>query len=199
MAFTFFFRDKQTLDFIQEYVVPVMKSRRFIRIWDAGCANGPEPYSLAIVIKEKMGSFLFRNVDILASDLNNSFGKIVSDGVYSKEEINRIPEPILNAYFSPVHDKTDYFVISSEIRKSIEFLNHDLLSFTPPRTGFCLIVCKNVLLHFDPEKQAKVIEMFYEALEQGGYFVTEQTQKMPEKFSNKFKRVVSNAQLFQKI
>jgi chemotaxis protein methyltransferase CheR len=199
MAFTFFFRDKQTLDFIQEYVVPVMKSRRFIRIWDAGCANGPEPYSLAIIIKEKMGSFLFRNVDILASDMNNSFGKIISEGVYSKEEINRIPEPILNAYFSPVRDKLDYFVISSEIRKSIEFLNHDLLSFTPPRTGFCLIVCKNVLLHFDPEKQAKVIEMFYEALEQGGYFVTEQTQKMPEKFSNRFKRVVSNAQLFQKI
>lgn len=199
MAFTFFFRDKQTLDFIQEYVVPVMKSRRFIRIWDAGCANGPEPYSLAIIIKEKMGSFLFRNVDILASDMNNSFGKIISEGVYSKEEINRIPEPILNAYFSPVRDKLDYFVISSEIRKSIEFLNHDLLSLTPPRTGFCLIVCKNVLLHFDPEKQAKVIEMFYEALEQGGYFVTEQTQKMPEKFSNRFKRVVSNAQLFQKI
>jgi chemotaxis protein methyltransferase CheR len=199
MAFTFFFRDKQTLDFIQEYVVPVMKSRRFIRIWDAGCANGPEPYSLAIIIKEKMGSFLFRNVDIIASDMNNSFGKIISEGVYSKEEINRIPEPILNAYFSPVRDKLDYFVISSEIRKSIEFLNHDLLSLTPPRTGFCLIVCKNVLLHFDPEKQAKVIEMFYEALEQGGYFVTEQTQKMPEKFSNRFKRVVSNAQLFQKI
>jgi chemotaxis protein methyltransferase CheR len=176
-----------------------MKSRRFIRIWDAGCANGPEPYSLAIIIKERMGSFLFRNVDILASDMNNSFGKIISEGVYSKEEINRIPEPILNAYFSPVRDKLDYFVISSEIRKSIEFLNHDLLSLTPPRTGFCLIVCKNVLLHFDPEKQAKVIEMFYEALEQGGYFVTEQTQKMPEKFSNRFKRVVSNAQLFQKI
>jgi len=199
MAFTFFFRDKQTLDLIQEHVVPVMKSRRFIRIWDAGCANGPEPYSLAILIREKMGQFLFRNVNILASDLNGNFGKIISEGTYSKEEVGRIPENILNTYFSPVQNKSDYFIISNEIRKSVEFINHDLLSFDPPRNEFCLIICKNVLLHFKPEDQVKVIQIFHKSLEQGGYFVTEQTQKMPDELSSKFERVVSNAQLFRKI
>jgi chemotaxis protein methyltransferase CheR len=199
MAFTFFFRDRQTLDLIQEYVVPIMKSRRFIRIWDAGCAYGPEPYSLAILIREKMGPFLFRNVNILASDLNNNFGKIINEGVYSKDEVGRIPENILNTYFSPVQDKSGYFTISDEMRKSVEFFNHDLTSLKSPRTGFCLIVCKNVLLHLKAEDQVKVIQMFYDSLEQDGYFVTEQTQKLPDELSSKFERVVSNAQLFRKI
>lgn len=199
MAFTFFFRDKQTLDFIQDYVVPNMLSRRYIRVWDAGCANGPEPYSLAILIRERMGSFLFRNVSILASDVNESFGKIIKEGVYSKEEVGRIPEPIFSTYFSASQARNEHFAISDEIRKSVEFLNHDLLSLNPPKAGFCLIVCKNVLLHFSLENQAKVVRMFYNALEQGGYLVTEQTQRLPDEFADKFQRVVSNAQLFRKL
>ncbi|MGB9594708.1 MAG: CheR family methyltransferase [Candidatus Poribacteria bacterium] len=199
MAFTFFFRDKQTLDCIQEYVVPNIVNKRYIRIWDAGCANGSEPYSIAILIRERTGTFIFRNVNILASDINKNFGKIISEGEYSKEETGRIPEFIFKTYFSPSKKRDGYFAISDEIKRSVSFINHDLLSLVPPRTGFCLIVCKNVLLHFSQEDQIKIIDMFYNALEYGGYFVTEQTQKLPKEFSDKFQRVVSNAQLFMKI
>jgi len=199
MAFTFFFRDKQTLDLVQEHVIPIMQTRRFIRIWDAGCAMGPEPYSLAILIRKRMSEFLFRNVNILATDHNANFKKVIEDGIYSREEVGRIPKDILSEYFSAVSNNSEHFVISESIRKSVEFLNHDLLTFTAPRKGFCLVMCKNVLLHFRQEDQVKVIEMFHDALEQGGYFVTEQTQKMPDELSNKFERVVANAQLFKKV
>jgi len=40
--------------------------------------------------------------------------------------------------------------------------------------------------------------MFHSALEEGGYFVTEQTQKIPEEVEHLFEPVVSNAQLFRK-
>ncbi len=146
-----------------------------------------------------MGKFLFRNVNIIASDINDSFGKIIGDGLYRKDEVGRIPENILKTYFVPHQNKADQYVISNEIKKSIQFLHHDLLSLNPPRTGFCLIMCKNVLLHFNPQEQIKVINMFYDALEQGGFFVTEQTQKMPEELNDKFQRVVGNAQLFRKV
>jgi len=199
MAFTFFFRDRQTLDLIQELVVPIMRTRRYIHIWDAGCANGSEPYSLAILIREKMGQFLFRNVNIIASDLNNNFEKIIKDGIYSKDEIGRIPENILKTYFLPTKIKPDSYILSEEIKKSVKFIHHDLLSFFPPRIGFCLIMCKNVLLHFNQNEQINVIKMFHDALEHDGYFVTEQTQRLPDVFNSKFERVVNNAQLFKKI
>lgn len=79
MAFTYFFRDVQTLDMIQKYVVPELISRRFIHIWDAGCAMSPEPYSLAITLKENMGKMVFRNVKMHATDIDNCnlFEKII--------------------------------------------------------------------------------------------------------------------------
>ena len=169
MAFTYFFRDQQTLDLVQEHVIPVMKTGHYMRIWDAGCAMGPEPYSLAIMIKENMGSFLFRNVRILATDIDNSnlFGKIMQEGIYSKEETGIIPVTIFTKYFSPIENKPEHFIISEEIRRSVEYLRHDLLSFQAPRSGFYLIVCKNVLLHFKEEDQAGVIEIFHGALDSG--------------------------------
>ena len=62
-----------------------------------------------------------------------------------------------------------------------------------------LIVCKNVLLHFNERERIKVIEMFHDALAEGGFFATEQTQKMPKELESMFEPVVSNAQLFRKV
>ena len=201
MAFTFFFRDRQTLNLIQEHVVPAIKTRRYIRIWDAGCAMGPEPYSLAMLMREKMGRYIFRNVKILATDIDisNRFGKIIKEGIYTTEVVHRIPKPMYRKYFSPVGHMAGHFVIADEIRRSVEFLKHDLLSLQPPRDDFSLVVCKNVLLHLKAKERTQVVQMFHAALDGIGFFVTERTQKMPEKLTRKFENMVTNAQLFRKM
>ncbi len=198
IAFTYFFRDMQTLEMIKEHVIPNIRSRRYIHIWDAGCAMGPEPYSLAIILRENLG-MTFRNVKIHATDIDNSnlFGDIIKKGIYPKEMIQRIPEVIFKKYFSGTN-KPDEFVISDEIKKSVEFTKHDLLDLKPVRTGFNLILCKNVLLHFNENERIEVLKMFYESLDDG-YLATEQTQKMPLQLQNHFEPVVTNAQLYKKV
>ncbi|MDY6875187.1 MAG: CheR family methyltransferase [Chloroflexota bacterium] len=200
MAFTYFFRDQQTLDLIAQHVVPDLKRHRYINVWDAGCAMGPEPYSIAIIFRENMGPFLFRNVRVHATDIDESdrFGAIITRGVYSKVEVKRIPPEILSKYFSP-NGKEGYFQISDEIRKAVAFERHDLLSLEPIREGFGLIVCKNVLLHLQPHERVDVINMFHHALSEGGYFATEQTQKLPPETGHLFRRVTDAGQLFQKV
>ena len=200
MAFTYFFRDQQTLDLIAQHVVPDLKRRRYINVWDAGCAMGPEPYSIAITFRENMGHFLFRNVRIHATDIDESdrFGTIIARGVYAEVEIKRIPPEILSRYFSP-NGAEGHFQISDEIRKAVTFQRHDLLSLEPIREELGLIVCKNVLLHFQPQERVSVIKMYHHALSQGGYFVTEQTQKLPPETEHLFRRVTNAAQLFQKV
>ncbi len=199
MAFTFFFRDMQTLETIRDHVLPTMRSRRYINIWDAGCAMGPEPYSIAIVLRENMGHMIFRNVKIYATDIDcsNLFGKIIGDGVYPGEQVKRIPKEIFARYFSP-NGKPDHFIIAEEIRKCVEYQKHNLLTLKPVRNNFSLIVCKNVLLHFKEEERIEVIKMFHSSLSEGGFFATEQTQKMPEELNGLFKPVISNVQLFRK-
>jgi chemotaxis protein methyltransferase CheR len=200
MAFTYFFRDMQTLELITRYVIPEVNGCRHIKVWDAGCAHGPEPYSIAIMFREGMGHFMFRNLKIYATDIDNSsrFDEIIAEGIYPEVEIKRIPSDIRNKYFGE-SDRTGCYKIADDIRASLSYTQHDLLSLKPVATGFNLIVCKNVLLHFNEKERIEVIKMYHNVLVPSGFFVMEQTQKLPAELEPLFQQIVGNAQLFRKV
>jgi chemotaxis protein methyltransferase CheR len=185
---------------ICDLALPVLKTRRYINIWDAGCAMGPEPYTLAILIRERMSYMYFRNVRIRATDLDGSdlFGKIIDEGNYPREQIERIPKEIIEKYF--VWDQiNDQYQIIDEIRNSVSFQKHDLTTLKAISNDFGIILCKNVLLHLSESQRINVIRMFHDSLVEGGFLATEQTQKLPEETKHLFEPVVSNAQLFRKV
>jgi len=199
MAFTFFFRDITTIEEAVKYITPQIIGRSKVTIWDAGCAMGPEPYTLAIVLSENLGPFAFKNVKIYATDHDESgqFGNIIDEGVYHFDELKRMPEDLFKKYFTPT-TKDGYFQISSTIKNCIVYQKHDLLTFHPIRTDFNLIMCKNVLLHFQQPERIKAIRMFHSALQSEGVFVTENTQKMPEELEHLFKTIGRGSQIFMK-
>lgn len=201
MGFTFFFRDFQTLDLIREYVLPVIGLHRYVNVWSAGCSTGQEPYTIAILLRENMGSMGFRNVKILATDIdeNNQYGDIIRHGSYPEKELERIPPEIFERYFSPDPERPGNCLVNEEIRKRVEFQKHDLLSLTQARDDLSLIVCKNVLLHFTEEERVSVLRMFYNALNDAGFLIVEHTQKMPVSLQGHFEQVVPYAQLFRKV
>lgn len=200
MAFTFFFRDLPALHAIRDHVIPGLRKNRFINVWDAGCAMGPEPYSIAIIFKETLGYYEFKRLQIYATDLDeesNQFGNILRAGIYPEETVKRIPKEIFNKHFSP-NNKPGHFKISDEIMNRVSFQKHDLRSLEPIRDGLGLIVCKNVLLHLQESERIDVIKMFHKSLIPGGFFVSEQTQKMPKETAHLFRHMIPNVQLFQK-
>ncbi|MBW2248319.1 MAG: chemotaxis protein CheR, partial [Deltaproteobacteria bacterium] len=117
--------------------------------------------------------------------------------IYPEDTVKRIPKDIFKKYFSS-NNKPGYFKISDEIMQCVSFQKHDLRSLIPIRDNFGLIVCKNVLLHFSEAERIKVIRIFHKALASGGFFATEQTQKMPKESTHLFKQIKPNIQLFQK-
>ena len=199
MAFTYFFRDLQTLELICEHSLPALKAKRYIDIWDAGCAMGPEPYTFAIMLRERMSRMYFRNVRIKATDIDGSnlFEKIIDDGLYAWEQVERIPKEFLEKHFTYEENK-DQYRINEDIRKAVSFQKHDLTTLIPVGEEFGVILCKNVLLHLSEQQRIDVIKMFHKSLMEGGYLATEQTQKMPDEVQHLFEPVVSNAQLFRK-
>ena len=200
MAFTFFFRDTQTLRLAIEHFHPYIQSRSKITVWSAGCAMGQEPYTFAILLREIIGPHLFRNVRIYATDIDqyDQYGPIITEGKYPVKDLERIPEDIFARYFSLHPDDQTYCQISEEIRHAVEFKKHNLLSFEPIRSGVHLVICKNVLLHFSAEERLRVWEMFFHALEDGGFMLHEHTQKLPDEMNGKFDQIVMNAQIFRK-
>ena len=200
MAFTFFFRDLQVLDRVVEHLVPALAGRSYPRIWDAGVAMGQEPYTLSILFAERMGHFAFENLRIDATDVESTgqFAQIIEAGLYPREELSRLPEGILEKYFEP-NDKPGYFRVIDKVRRRITFQRHDLLSFKEIGHGYTLVLCKNVLLHFQPLERIEVLQMFHRALAPGGFLATEQTQELPPELTSLFERVTPGGQLFRKV
>lgn len=200
MAFTFFFRDIHTLEQLAENFMPFINGLAKVKIWDAGCAMGQEPYTFAIVLAEKMGYFAFKKILIDATDIdeNNTFCKIILDSKYPYNELERIPKELFEKYFTKSDSGNDYQLIDN-IRNRLNFHKHDLLTLKAFGTGYHLIICKNVLLHFHPEERIEVIKMFHSALVPGGFLTTEQTQKMPAELNGYFTQISTNANIFKKL
>lgn len=200
MAFTYFFRDLHVLDLAIEHLIPAVMGRSKTRVWDAGCATGPEPYSVAILLAESMGRFAFRNLQIIASDHDegNNFDSIITEGIYPADPLSRIPKDLFDKYFVPA-DKNGHFQIIELIRDSVTFRTHDLLSLKPVGEDFSLVVCKNVLLHFKPAERVEVIKMFHRSLAPGGLFVTDEGQELPPGLAHLFATVVPGEQLYRKV
>jgi chemotaxis protein methyltransferase CheR len=201
MAFTFFFRDEQSLLLTVQKLVPSTIGRRNVHILNAGCAMGMETYTFAILLAENMGKFALRNVKIHAVDIDNEnvdFGKTITDGIYHKEHLQRIPADLFTKYFVPA-EKTDYYIVSEDLRNLVEFQKYDLLTLKPLRDDYSLIICKNVLLHFNYQQRIDVLTMYYDMLLKGGLLIMENTQSMPVELNQKFKKLVDYAQLYEKV
>jgi len=199
LAFTFFFRDQQVLDRVVEHLVPTLAGRSHPRIWDAGVAMGQEPYTLSIMFAERMGRFAFENLRIDATDVDNSgqFARAVETGLYPKEELSRLPEGVLEKYFEP-DGESGMFRVIDRVRRRVTYQCHDLLSFREIGQGYSLVLCKNVLLHFQPSERVEVLRMFHRALAPDGLLATEQTQEMPVELAPWFERVIPNGQLYRR-
>jgi chemotaxis protein methyltransferase CheR len=205
LAFTFFFRDQQVLERVVERSLPDLAGRSHPHIWDAGVAMGQEPYTLSILFAERMGHFAFNNLRIDATDVESTgqFAQMIEAGLYPREELSRLPEGILEKYFEAKYfepnGKPGYFRVVDKIRRPVAYQRHDLLSFHEIGHGYSLVLCKNVLLHFQPPERIEVLRMFHRALAPGGFFATEQTQEMPRELAALFERVIPDGPLFRKV
>lgn len=200
MAFTFFFRDRQTLDNAVDATLENAANRRAIRVWDAGCAMGMETYTIAILFAEKMSHFAFKKVYIDATDIDESghFGETIESGYYPVENCKRIPAPLVEKYFSKI-EGNGHYVVDSMLRSRIEYQRNDLRDCTPPRTGYDLIVCKNVLLHLAPQQRLDVWKMFHSVLQPNGILAMEQTQALPNELDAFFSLVSHNDKIYRKL
>ena len=192
---TSFFRDKEIFDNLCHSVFPhIIKNKSHkenIRIWVAGCSSGQEAYSIAICLKEFLGSNEFSEeigVRIFASDLSDAAISKASRGIYSKEEIEDVSEERLNTFFIK---KNDAYQINKDIRESCIFATHNFLRDLP-FSNVDFISCRNVLIYMEPYLQKKALTTFHYALNSNGYLLlgkSETISSLPDYFIPVAKKV----------
>jgi chemotaxis protein methyltransferase CheR len=198
MAFADFFHDSQTLELLIERAMPALCGQSHVRVWNAGCGNGAELYTLAILLREQMPEHAFRNLRIYATDADPRLGPQITEGIYAEQDVKRIPYPIRYRSFQ-VTDKPGCVQVVDEIRSQVTFARHDLLSLTPLREDFSVVVCRNVLPDLDETERRQVFRMFHQAMHSGGLVATEHAQAMPESLASLFEPISSHAKIYRRL
>jgi len=169
-----FFRDSTVWSALQTKILPLilMKNRassdKKLRVWSAACADGEEPYTIAIILREALSLGEKLNVEIMATDIDEDSLKRAREGTYSFERLRSVKQSVLRRYFTSPDNRK--FRISDEIKQMVTFKQHDL-SAPPPSHSFDIISCRNVMIYFSRDMQQRLLRSFYEALSPGGYLI----------------------------
>jgi chemotaxis protein methyltransferase CheR len=157
---TSFFRDLHPFEALQKAVLPPLltarSARKTLTIWSAACSSGQEPYTIAILLRERFPQLTDWNVQIIGSDLSQQILDRAACGNYSQHEVNRgLPASLLVKYFqkSELH-----WQIKPEIRKMVRFLRINLIEDWPALPVIDVIFLRNVLIYFTPDTKRLILQ-----------------------------------------
>jgi chemotaxis protein methyltransferase CheR len=175
---THFFRYAAQFDALRDLVVPDCLARRQaerrLRIWSAGCACGPEPYSVALLLDHVFGYLLSGwEVGILGTDINRRELERAEQGAFSEWDLRDLPEAFRARYFERAGRGLR---LLEPYRRRVEFrlqnLLDDGLEFARRNQGqFDIVLCRNVMIYFDPEGCRRLLAALHEALAEDGWLI----------------------------
>lgn len=188
---TFFFRDTHPFERFEKVVLPKIMEHKpvgsTIKIWNAACSSGQEPYSLGIIIKENAAKLQGYNFEILATDLSEDILDTAKRAVYTQFEVQRgMPIQLLMKYFEQQGSEWN---LKDDIKSMVKFEKFNLLDPMTRFPEFDIIFCRNVLIYFDQETKGKVLEEMKKHVAKHGFLflggaetvvgVTEHFKAMP--------------------
>lgn len=167
---TFFFRDTKPFDTFRDVVLPQLllarAAKKSLRIWNAACSTGQEPYSLAMLLKEEAAKMAGWRVEIMATDISHEVLEKAKAGLYSQFEVQRgLPIQLLMKHFQQVGEM---WQIDSSIRAMVKFQPKNLLEDLGNLGKFDVIFCRNVLIYFDQPTKSQVLSQVHNILADDG-------------------------------
>ncbi len=183
---TGFFREPHHFEFLREQVLPQLRQRALaggqwrLRVWSAGCSSGEEPFSIAITVREALGSLSGWDVKILASDIDTEMLGTGEAGVYPEQKLENVPEKIQRRYFlRGTGELAGYLKARPEIRDLIAFRRINLTEDPwPIQTRFDVIFCRNVIIYFSRETQQGLFERMAGYLAPDGYLMVGHSENL---------------------
>ncbi|WP_369058513.1 CheR family methyltransferase [Caulobacter sp. 73W] len=184
---TFFFRYAEQFTALRETILPELLERRRqskrLRIWSAGCANGSEPYSVAILLSQMLGEKLPDwRISILGTDINQASLDSAKAGVFGRWALRAL-KPEDQARWFEAEDKGRWR-LKGAYRSLVRFERANLLTLL---TGdaplewseFDLILCRNVLIYFHTTTVDALVEAMGERMSGGGWLLVGHAEPNP--------------------
>jgi chemotaxis protein methyltransferase CheR len=168
---TAMFRDPSFYLTFRKRVVPLLRTYPTVQIWVAGCSTGEEVYSLAILLEEER---LYGKCRIYATDISQAVLRKAREGIF--------PLAAMRDYTANYHkaggtnEFSDYYtaqydsvIFSAALRNNVVFSEHNLAT-DGSFNEFQVILCRNVMIYFNKDLQARVHNLLYDSLSMFGVF-----------------------------
>ena len=167
---TYFFREPKHFDFLRDEIIRKRKSPATFRVWSAASSSGEEIYTLAMVLADNLPNTPW---EIVGSDISTQVLAKAATGHYSLARTEGIPPAYMQKYcLKGVRSHAGTFLIVPELRKRTSFYQINLTQPIDAEIGdFEVIFLRNVMIYFDPETKAKVINHLLPRLKSGGHLI----------------------------
>jgi len=185
---TFFFREFQHFDVLQEWIASKVssgewKSGSSVKVWSAAASRGQEAYSLAMFLHVHLKKAHGIDFKVFASDIDGESVRYGSNGVYPVKEVQAIPLAYLGGLWARgTGDIAHFAKAKAVLRDKISWHEVNLLDagkFTREHGPFDVVFCRNVFIYFEPEKVLSISRDLLGSTREGGLFVTGLSEPVP--------------------
>jgi chemotaxis protein methyltransferase CheR len=179
---TRFFREPRQLQFVEQELLPAIQRAvaqrrrpRSLRAWCAACSSGEEPFTLAMILARHLPAGWRR--EILATDLSTRMLERARLATWPVRQTVEIPPDYLDEYMlrraPPRGSESNGELLEAKpvLRAMVRFEHLNLHLDPPPRGPFDLVLCRNVLMYFDPATKRQVVDRLLGALAEDGYLL----------------------------
>jgi len=192
---TYFFRTQRVWDYVADDFLPSWyerQSQQTCRVWSAAASYGEEAYSTAMLMQEFAANHADFHFDIHGSDISAEAIKKAHLGVYQGRNIQRLRDSHPEFLERYMVEKDDCHQVESGIQDKVSFSTHNLFTEFRYPHKFDLILCRNVLIYFDRDDQARVLQNLRRALADDGGLIIGESENLGN-FSTIFEPIESLA------
>lgn len=178
---TKFFREPHHFEHLKTKLLPDLIQRAKmggrVRIWSAGCSTGQEPYSIALTVLDVLPDAVKLDVKILATDIDPNVVAKAKEGIYSNEEVQPVPANLREKWMKK-HPRGWQAGENMKALVTVKQLN--LMSTWPMKGPFDAIFCRNVVIYFDEQTQARMWSRFAQLVPEGGRLYVGHSERVTE-------------------
>jgi chemotaxis protein methyltransferase CheR len=186
---TGFFRNPEAWEQLRHVLARLTDECRQVRVWSAPCADGREPYSLAMLAMDA-DDVAHQRVEILGTDIHPDILEVAREGRYQTSQTTDIEAElaVLSNYRRYVERRENTFEVRDGLKDLVEFERHDLIR-GQPKSGLDLLLCRNLLIYIDAAYKEPIFETIRGSLREGGYLMIGMTETLPANSRDAFEPV----------
>ena len=162
---TAFFREGHHFPLLAQHVAG---RRGPVRVWCAAASTGQEAYSIAMQLVEALGEKA--DFHVFASDIDTQALDVACRGVYPLSQVEKLDEKWRKRFFQKGGGhRAGYARVRPELAARVTFQSVNLIASQWPKNGpYDAVFCRNVMIYFDTETQAKILKGFVPHMKSDG-------------------------------